>query len=112
MDLYQSKYTGEEMDAMFNKVNNSKVIAGNFTDSNSTLRTIELGFEPDLVFVYTPDNNNELTIGSSTGSGISGGYVPRILTKAYLSSYGKIISNGFTFQGKTTNTLYYIAIKF
>lgn len=101
---YRLVYNGESWD-----INESKVVTGTFT-SVSTIQTIELGFQPDLVICYAVQNNLD-TVASSTSS-VIGNDVPRILTSAYLDdTYGRIVPNGFSFKASKGTPVYYIAIK-
>lgn len=89
-----------------------KFTYGNF-EGTSIEVTINLAFTPDLVILYSGNNNLTLVGGGSTN--VSGRHVPKIITKAYEGSTNHlalIIDNGFTVA--TTNDIiyYYIAIKF
>lgn len=103
---YKLVYNGESWD-----INRTEVVAGSFTSDGDTAVTIETGFEPDLVIAYHKDNNSENTTTSLGASSMKYSYIPRVLTKAYLTNEGKITNNGFTYLGGSS-TIYYIAIKF
>mgnify|MGYP003410520042 CR=1 FL=1 len=111
MDLHQSKYTGEEIEAMFDKVSGAKVATGTF-EVGSYEVNIDVGFEPDLVIIYNETNNNT-GIATATGTPAPN-TIPRILTKSFQNNdSGYITSTGFTCKGSNTYTyVYYIAIKF
>jgi hypothetical protein len=90
----------------------AKVVYGTVSIlSGSVLRTISLGFKPDLVICYNPSNNSN-NVASST-SDASYSYIPRVLSEAYKSSgTGCITEDGFTLATATNGSFYYIAIKF
>jgi hypothetical protein len=48
MELYESKYTGEEMDALFDKANYK---VGTYTGDKNASKFINLGFTPSAVMV-------------------------------------------------------------
>ena len=103
---YSLVYNGESWDS------GTAFITGTFT-SAETIKTIEVGFTPDLVICYSIGNNSpKITNGNSISANTSD--VPRILTKAYYSEYGKIVSGGFTYiisNDTQTTAVYYIAIR-
>lgn len=90
----------------------AKVVCGTVSiSSGSVLRTISLGFKPDLVICYSATNNANTT-ASSTSDG-SYAAMPRVLSEAYKASgNGCITEEGFTLATSASSSIYYIAIKF
>ena len=104
---YTLIYNGENWD-----IKPETIFATGAVANAASIKTVELGFEPDLVICYTNNNNLSTVAGTTASTNAQIGYVPRILTKAYLADDGQITSNGFTFKTNANITTRYIAIKF
>lgn len=111
-EKYSLVYNGESWDVV-----NTKVITGSFICATS-LKTINLGFTPDLVICYC-DANNTKGVGEGNTNTARYNAIPRILSKAHFSvdvnnkSNGQIVDGGFDYIASSNDiTIYYIAIKF
>lgn len=111
-EKYTLVYNGESWDII-----SAKVVTGSFICETS-LKTINLGFTPDLVICYC-DANNTKGVGEGNTNTARYNAIPRILSKAYFSvdinnkSNGQIVDGGFDYIASSKDiTIYYIAIKF
>lgn len=89
-----------------------RIVSGSFAyPTVDVLQTINLGFKPQLVIIYSPQNN-AVGVASATANATLN-TVARIYSNAYnLPNSGGIIDNGFTYKGSVNVSvpLYYIAI--
>ena len=86
-------------------------VTGTYTiSSNNSPLTLDVGFTPDLVIIYTA-NNNTNSIAQNSGS-TNYKSIPVILTSALAGTGYQIVENGFSANVFSTEvTQYYIAIK-
>ena len=105
----------DKIDAAIASLMNKGVtfVTGTYTISptNSPL-TLDIGFTPDLVIIYTNSNNGSAIAQFNSDAQYT--YIPAILTNALEGSGYKIVENGFivSIYASVSTTQYYIAIKF
>lgn len=110
--LYELSLIDNQIKVLY-EVGKTKVVAGSFTTVTAgSIDIIELGFQPDLVICYNTANNGYMISSESTVEGIGYDEVPKIFSRAYSHSDGKIINNGFQVKAWSDNKkIYYVAIK-
>lgn len=103
---YLLRYSGSSWNIISNPI-----ITGTFSLTRDKTATINVGFKPKLVIIYSKRNN---TPGVGTGSTSSDtSHVPIILSDQYSEGKGAITSTGFSIVETNTvsyNVLYYVAI--
>lgn len=112
-DIYKSKYTGEEIDALLDKVQlqdftydslkdkpiiNQDLLIGGFTPQRNTYyrhtgRTAS-GFAKGIIYLYSGGKYTAIKGGSGGGGGGGGGYELPVATDTELG--GVIVGNGLT----------------
>lgn len=111
---YTLRYNGASWDVV-----TGNFVSGSFAVIDNGWATISVNFDPDLVILYSPGNNDGLNI--SYTSDAKANEVPIILTKAFAAdttstkaSKGILTTSGFKYYCSNVShrQLYYIAIKF
>jgi hypothetical protein len=93
MELYQSKFTGEEIDERLEK---SGVVYGTYTGDGNASKFINLGFTPSVVYVKDVDGR---------GASYYGGFADKTTPCSYSGvKLVEIVENGFNvFYGGTSS---------
>lgn len=105
MDLYHSKYTGEEMDALFDKAN---YVIGMYTGDGNASQFINLGFTPSAVLVTGVNGATYFVQGNNVYIYAGGLALKNYPVKAGANIVVEIVENGFNVFHNTSTANTYI----
>lgn len=110
---YGQKYTLIYNGASWDYIG-GKVVSGTFAPVRDSYVTVDVGFKPDLVIMYSKWNNDSHSPTADSSAKVMA--IPTVITRAYnQGTNAKLSSNGFQYKTTLTITytpLCYIAIKF